>query len=290
MRNVQNTVVDDTGQPMVGVRVEIYLLAPGLDDTAFDNNSNQIIGKVITTTDDDGLWSVDLIPNELITPANTVYLAVTMPIGLPNVRSAFILPDNDDTHLLKDLLVEPPDDLPVEASLVAFHPSGGMDSTNVQAAIAEAYAHGGGGGGASTPFVVGVTEGPFCYVPVLKVFPAGEGFVLFSPPMEGFQNPLNTGPGDSIFTPLASVVIPEFSTGVLGVKVGQFVIPLSGQPGASIGLTLPSVSPGIIDLTDYTPTNSDDLTWGDSRWTTAEGGMFFVRAFFILSISNDWAV
>lgn len=147
MRTVQNTLLNDAGQPLVGVRVEIYLLAPSLNDAAFDDDQNQILSKVVVATDVDGVWSVDLIPNILITPANTVYQCVEYIIGQPNGRLTFILPDTSGTHLVQDLLVQPPDDLPSEAALIAFDPEGtGLESTNVQDAITEAFNSGGNGG------------------------------------------------------------------------------------------------------------------------------------------------
>lgn len=147
MTTVTNTLLNGVSAPLVGIRTEIVLLAPGTTDNAFDEDSAQVVSRVQTLTDGSGTWTLDLIPNSQITPANTYYKVTHHILGVgADQFSTFIVPDNDDTNTLESILAVEPDALPVAASLVAFTPEDGMSSTDVQDAIVEAYEHGGGGG------------------------------------------------------------------------------------------------------------------------------------------------
>lgn len=145
MATVTNTLIDESGALLPDIYVEIVLLAPYAVNT---QNGSQIIGRIVTRTDSNGVWSLDLIRQADIVPDNSVYRVTHLIPGFPDDVQYFTVPDGGGN--LPDLLVEFPDAFPTQASLVQFAPDGGMSSTNVEDAILEAYAHGAGGGGDGT--------------------------------------------------------------------------------------------------------------------------------------------
>lgn len=138
MSLVGNNVTDESGHPLANIYTEVVLLA----EQAF-SGSNQIISRVVTRTDEFGAWQLELFPNDSIIPANTVYQVRHIIPGFPDDVSFFVVPDGGGQ--LVDLLVAAPNDLPTQASLVQFAPFAEMTSTDVQAAIEEAWGHSGGG-------------------------------------------------------------------------------------------------------------------------------------------------
>lgn len=116
-RTVTNTVVDATNTPVPGVYVEVLLLAN--NEPTFVDDS-EIVSRVVVLTGADGIWTLSLVPNSEIDPANTYYQVTHRIPGLSDKISAFIVPDTSGTHSLVDLLTAPPDDLPARASLIDF--------------------------------------------------------------------------------------------------------------------------------------------------------------------------
>lgn len=147
---VTNILLNGAFQPVVDAYVEIALLAPTDSSPAWGSGGNyQIISRAVVRTNNDGMWELPLAANNLITPAGTVYRVTQRILGTANQVSYFSVPDDGGTHNLFDLLVSSPDNIPAQASQVAFAPADGMTSTNVEDAILEAFTNGGGGGSAA---------------------------------------------------------------------------------------------------------------------------------------------
>lgn len=157
MTIVNNIIIDESSDPIANVYVEVRLIA-FLDQNLESRTSTfagdvQVLSRVTTRSDFNGAWSLDLIANEDITPANSFYRVIERVHGNVDQELTFVVPTGGPQNLV-DLLVEVPPDLPVGASLVAFDPQdSGMEATNVEDAILEAFlnGHGGGGGPSGLP-------------------------------------------------------------------------------------------------------------------------------------------
>lgn len=87
-----------------------------------------LIGPSRTVADDDGVWTIDLIPNASITPANTVYQIEVRTAGETSTRYVSV-PDSESTLDVIDLLVDPPG---------ALDPSG-LAALAARVAVLEAF-------------------------------------------------------------------------------------------------------------------------------------------------------
>lgn len=154
MTVVRNTLVDESDNPLPNIYTEVRLIAYRNRDQestepTFRGNT-QVLSRVITHTNNSGIWSLDLIPNSDVIPANSIYLVIERINGMVDQSVAFIVPDDGATpvvHDLVDLLTSIPVDLPVGASLVAFDSQdSGMIADNVEDAILEAFLNGHGSG------------------------------------------------------------------------------------------------------------------------------------------------
>lgn len=147
MPTVTNIVTDAAGDPVEGAAVVIRLIATIPESTpaaGFVGADDETIDSQITLeTDALGLWSTNLVPNELITPEGTYYLVTQRPDVTPRrpaVKYRISVPDGAGPYWAGALLMNAPDALPSvasEASAVSFNPIGIIAATNVQAAIAE---------------------------------------------------------------------------------------------------------------------------------------------------------
>lgn len=108
MTTVRNRLLNEASVPLANIRVEVYLLAPGPSDVAFNAASAQIVSKTTVLTGADGYWSLNLVPNSQITPGNTAYQAVHYVVGGPNVSSIFLAPSTGGPYDLVDVLTEAP--------------------------------------------------------------------------------------------------------------------------------------------------------------------------------------
>jgi hypothetical protein len=106
---VTNTVTDPAGNPVRAV-VTIRLIAgdtgyePGYTDTGVVNGTTQI------TADEDGAWSVTLVSNEDIDPADTYYEVVERVPGRQSAYQHYIsVPDTAGPFELADILVTEPE-------------------------------------------------------------------------------------------------------------------------------------------------------------------------------------
>lgn len=75
MTTVFNTIHSPDGEPISNANVEVRLLwNKSVQAIAKDDTANRVIlGRWATVTDADGEWTVDLLANADISPANTVY-------------------------------------------------------------------------------------------------------------------------------------------------------------------------------------------------------------------------
>ena len=147
MPTVTNTVTDAAGDPVEGAAVVIRLIATTPESTPAAGflgvDDETIVSQIELTTDAAGEWSTNLVANDLITPAGTYYLVTERPDVTPRrpaVKYRISVPDGAGPYWAGDILTEAPDSLPSAvstATAVSFTPTGTIEATNVQAAIAE---------------------------------------------------------------------------------------------------------------------------------------------------------
>lgn len=146
---VSNTEKDPAGAPHRNALVHVRLVAAlvGAYPGYVSASDFSIIGEWSTRTNSDGDWSVDLVANELISPADTYYQADVQPkVGYP-VRHEFAVPNGTGPYRVEDILINPPANLPVlhlldptdahDASAISVVPGGNLAATNAQAALLE---------------------------------------------------------------------------------------------------------------------------------------------------------
>lgn len=146
---VSNTEKDPAGAPHRNALVHVRLVAAlvGAYPGYVSGSDFSIIGEWSTRTDSDGDWSVDLVANELISPADTYYHADVAPkVGYP-VRHEFAVPNGAGPYRVEDILTNPPANLPVlhlldptdahDASAISVVPGGNLAATDAQAALLE---------------------------------------------------------------------------------------------------------------------------------------------------------
>lgn len=120
MATVTETLVDGSGTPLPGRRVTAYLVAVGYDQTAGSRRTIST-SQVSTTTDTDGAWSLDLVPNaDIESPAGTYYVVKRDGAGTVYITVG------TDGGILADLLTDAPADLDVSA-LVTHQTLEGQD-------------------------------------------------------------------------------------------------------------------------------------------------------------------
>lgn len=88
--------------PLVGVDITIYLSVKAAQDEAFNplnKSSERLYAKLVT--DDNGEWSVELLPNSTFLPASSNYKVME---GSFNVWR-FIVPDTGISDWLYNLLI-----------------------------------------------------------------------------------------------------------------------------------------------------------------------------------------
>lgn len=143
---VQNRVFDTSGTGIEGVAVAVSLASPGyLTD-------GTIVSSASATSDEDGLWSVDLPPNTLINPSGTHYR-----VREAGRTSAIVVPDTTGPLEMTDLLVaapEDPDSVTVGVTSVDGR-SGIVTLSDLYAALAHASRHASGGADPLTPSAIG---------------------------------------------------------------------------------------------------------------------------------------
>src|SRR5256885_3048177 len=81
---VTGQVVDVTGQPADGVLVVATLRAGQTTPQTIAPAGQVVPSEISTFTDASGFWSLSLVPNSNITPANTTYV-ISVP-GMPDVQ------------------------------------------------------------------------------------------------------------------------------------------------------------------------------------------------------------
>ncbi len=115
---VANTERDPAGNPHRNVPVRVRLVAAlvGAAPGYVPADDYSIAGSWSTRTDNDGAWSVDLVSNEMIAPADTFYQADVSPKIGPAIRHEFSVPDGAGPYRVEDILTDPPANLPTNLS------------------------------------------------------------------------------------------------------------------------------------------------------------------------------
>lgn len=127
------------GAPIEGAAVLVHLVATTSGAGAGYAEDLTIIGETKTVTDEDGAWSLDLVPQDDIIPPGTVYVVEVHPDRGANIRHTISVPATGGPWWVGDILAATPSALPIptSAAAVSFTPTGTISATNVQAAIAE---------------------------------------------------------------------------------------------------------------------------------------------------------
>lgn len=101
---VHNVVTDPSGSPLKGVIVRVALVVSATTSRAPGyTTAGDIISTATAITDADGTWSMELVPNSAITPANTFYRVSE--IGYP---SEIVVPSTGGPYLVGSILASPP--------------------------------------------------------------------------------------------------------------------------------------------------------------------------------------
>ncbi len=132
------------------VRVRLVAALVGAAPGYVAASDYSIIGSWQTRTDSAGAWSVTLVANELISPADTYYQADVTPKVGATIRHEFAVPNGAGPYRVEDILTDPPATLPTlhindasdahDASAISFAPAGTVAATDVQGAIVEVAA------------------------------------------------------------------------------------------------------------------------------------------------------
>lgn len=121
MTQVQGVLTDASGTPLSGVAVTVLLggVSNGQFFPATGHATSGLIVKAATvTTDSTGTWTVTLVPNGSITPANTVYQVSQQ---ANSERLWIIVPDSATVQQVEALLVSQPQSLDVTAAQLAIN-------------------------------------------------------------------------------------------------------------------------------------------------------------------------
>jgi len=99
---VTGQVVNSLGQPIAGLPVTAKLNAGVSTPQTISPVGQQVPGEVSAFTDSTGAWSLALIPNNNITPANTTYT-----IQIPGFPDVFVQLNDTASHVYTSIAVNP---------------------------------------------------------------------------------------------------------------------------------------------------------------------------------------
>lgn len=110
MATVSNTARHADGDPAAHAAVVIRLAGEaGRRITGYlADDAGTVIAPALLTADADGAWSAELIANELIEPAGTVYAVTERAQGEDPAEHYIDVPAGDGTYNLEELLSGPP--------------------------------------------------------------------------------------------------------------------------------------------------------------------------------------
>jgi hypothetical protein len=117
MTVVQGTALDSGKSPLAHAQVRVTLVT-GTPTMPGYSTLGELIGPHTALTDDTGAWSIDLVPNNQITPPGTYYLVTEA-----NGTSMIEVPDSGGPYSVGSILVTTPP------------PLGSMGLTGVQVAV-----------------------------------------------------------------------------------------------------------------------------------------------------------
>lgn len=128
-----------SGSPCVGARISAELHTGPDGTVAYGQANNRPVGATAVLTGNAGTWSLDLEPNDNITPAGTVWQITEQPPDRAATSYYIEVPDSAGPHDVTDLLAEAPGALPTQAltahaALTATHGVTGnvVGTTNAQ--------------------------------------------------------------------------------------------------------------------------------------------------------------
>ncbi len=127
---IQGKTVDAAGNPLVGTRVTIDLIAGDAQDPGYTSTAS-VVRAVALTSGALGVWSVALTANASITPANTYYRVTEQPIGGRAKVSYISVPGSGGPYELVDVLLADPGE-PAVAGITA-----GAAQALIDAALAD---------------------------------------------------------------------------------------------------------------------------------------------------------
>jgi hypothetical protein len=166
---VQNTLLDPSGNPVAGAKVQARLAVSSSTRVYRPATTVSYDSIVSTTTNAAGLWQLTLVANSLLTPAGTAYEIREANPVLETKHYTVVVPNGAGPYWVTDIEVDPPGALPSgalsdhlgdggdahDAASISVASGAGVSATDVQAAIAELAASSGGGGVAgSVPLFV----------------------------------------------------------------------------------------------------------------------------------------
>lgn len=102
MTVIQGTALDSGKSPLAHAQIRINLVT-GSPTMPGYSSSGELIGPHTTTADANGVWSIDLTPNDQITPANTYYR-----VQEANGTSCIVVPDSGGPYSVNAILASPP--------------------------------------------------------------------------------------------------------------------------------------------------------------------------------------
>lgn len=102
MTVVQSVARDPSGLPLTNLRVRITLVTGSATLPGYTSDGD-IVGSAYATTDENGAWSADLVPNSQITPANTYYRVVEA-----TMVTTLVVPATGGPYALRDASATPP--------------------------------------------------------------------------------------------------------------------------------------------------------------------------------------
>jgi hypothetical protein len=112
MATCSNTLQSPEGDPIVGSLIEIHLIWNRREQRVPTDNANNvmILGTYAAYTDSNGEWSVDLTPNDDITPDDSVYRVIErVPPGKQAFTYYISVPSGaTPDYWVGDLLVDAP--------------------------------------------------------------------------------------------------------------------------------------------------------------------------------------
>lgn len=104
---VYHTVENADGNIVPDAPIRIRLILPPLAESVWDDSGNEIAGLWKSQANANGYWELDLTPQSIYTPDNTLY-EVTEIVPLEDPRTIrFVVPDSGGPYDVQSLVYIP---------------------------------------------------------------------------------------------------------------------------------------------------------------------------------------